>query len=105
MTDPKLQMARRIYAKYMIDNTPGAGPDDVPRFDDTAHGVRIALAAIEECTERAAKLAIGWRDENKSSIDDGDQSIAAQKVRGAAIEMNAFARALRSGAHLKGPAA
>lgn len=93
MTDPKLQMARRICIAQ------GWAVGTV-LFDGA---VRAALAAIEECTERAAKLAIGWRDESKSSIDDGDQSIAAQKVRGAAIEMNAFARALRSGNHLKGP--
>lgn len=103
MTDPKLQMARRLAAATCLPNC-----DQRLILEGRAdkwHGVLSALAAIEECTERAAKLAIGWRDENKSSIDDGDQSIAAQKVRGAAIEMNAFARALRSGDHLKGPAA
>lgn len=101
--DPKLQMARQACASACED--PAWRPEIIAGKCDDWLGVRAALAAIEECTERAAKLAIGWRDENKSSIDDGDQSIAAQKVRGAAIEMNAFARALRSGDHLKGPTA
>jgi len=98
--DPKLQMARRVVAKTM-----GWASFEEAEYHNrqAKYYAAIALAAIEECTERAAKLAIGWRDENKSSIDDGDQSLAAQKVRGAAIEMNAFARALRSGDHLKGP--
>lgn len=56
-TEAMKAMARRIYAQFIIDNTPGAGPDDVPQFDDNAHGVKIALAAIIETTEAAARLA------------------------------------------------
>lgn len=55
MTEPSeamKAMARRVYSQFIIDNTPGAGPEDVPKFDDNAHGVRIALAAIIE-TQRA----------------------------------------------------
>lgn len=50
-------MARRIYAQFIIDNVPGAGPDDVPQFDDNAHGVKIALAAIIETREACARIA------------------------------------------------
>lgn len=50
-TPEQLAMARRIYSQFIIDNTPGAGPGDVPKFDDSAHGVRIALAAIIKTTK------------------------------------------------------
>lgn len=50
------ERARAIYAQFIIDNTPGAGPDDVPRFDDNAHGVRIALAALTEAADEIASL-------------------------------------------------
>lgn len=50
------ERARAIYAQFIIDNTPGAGPDDVPQFDDNAHGVRIALAAITEAADEIASL-------------------------------------------------
>lgn len=60
-----------------------------------------ALAAIQADMEKAAALAVAWRDECKASVPDGDRSEAAHKVRGAAIEMNAFYRALLRGDHLK----
>ena len=45
-TPEQLAMARMIYADYLISKTPGATQDDAPQFDDSAHGVQIALAAI-----------------------------------------------------------
>ena len=54
-TPEQLAMARMIYADYLISKTPGATQDDAPQFDDSAHGVQIALAAIIETTEAAAK--------------------------------------------------
>ena len=52
----QLAMARRVYAQFILDNVPGAGPDDVPKFDDNAHGVKIALAAIIEMSTRVIEL-------------------------------------------------
>lgn len=79
-TPEQLEMARRVYTQFIIDNTPGAGADDVPKFDDNAHGVRIALAAIIETTELAAKFA--------ETIDP--------------LDGPAIAALLRAGDHLKG---
>lgn len=56
-TKEMIALARDVYSRFIIDNTPGAGPSDVPRFDDKAHGVGIALAAIQATTELAAELA------------------------------------------------
>lgn len=55
MTNPKLQMARRIADRL-------AEGEAIDGFADLRHKRRMegALAAIEECTERAAKLAQGF---------------------------------------------
>lgn len=58
-TKEMIALARDVYSRFIIDNTPGAGPGDVPRFDDKAHGVRIALAAIQATTGMAADLIAG----------------------------------------------
>lgn len=82
MTDPKLQMARQACASACDD--PAWRPEIVAGKCDDWHGVRAALAAIEECTERAAKLA---------ESSDGYNDVSGAKI----------ARLLRSGNHLKGP--
>lgn len=81
--DPKLQMARRAADKAceeLADFDPQDDPDDA-RIWLTSRNA--ALAAIEECTERAAKLA---------ETNDGYNDVTGLKI----------ARLLRSGDHLKG---
>lgn len=87
--DPKLQMARQACASACDD--PAWRPEIVAGKCDDWLGVRAALAAIEECTERAAKLL---------------RACAAEEVS-AAIVVEAwgeyYADAISRGDHLKGP--
>ncbi len=91
----QLAMARRIYAQFIIDNVPGAGPDDVPQFDDNAHGVKIALAAIIETTEAAAKMA------ERNSRPTYSMTLPPIKLSDGPGDL--IATALRNNDHLKGP--
>lgn len=110
-TAEQVTMARQVYADYGAAKALEAGDmvDDAWKAAvldgdaDKSHGVRIALAAIIETTEAARTLALAWRDENKVEVADGDTSPADYQIRGARIEMNAFAGALKRGDHLKGP--
>lgn len=100
-----MAMARRIVADT-IYHKPGRDFDDarakVLNGDwDTFDHVRAALAAIIETTEAARKLALEWRDENKAAVADGDTSPSAYQLRGARVEMNAFANALKRSEHLR----
>ena len=105
-TQEMIALARQLFADHK-----GWG-NNAPFWNDLRKGLdsgvfdreselRIALAAIQATTERAANLAVEWRNECKAGVADGDQSTAAYQVRGAAIEMNAFYRALLRGEHLK----
>jgi hypothetical protein len=91
----QLAMARRIYAQFIIDNVPGAGPDDVPQFDDNAHGVKIALAAIIETSEAAARLI-----DHQTPPPAGGPLSHTNSMR---VVMIDAARSLRNNDHLKGP--
>lgn len=86
MTDPKLQMARRIADRL-------AKGEAIDGFADLRHKRRMegALAAIEECTERAAATVKEYAAE-------------AQDAYHRQLGMNA-ADALIYGDHLKGPTA
>jgi len=83
MTDPKLQMARRVAdSKWTIGST------------EWIAARNAALAAIEECTDRAAKLA-----EWAHMVPPDGGSPTDEEVALAAL----IASSLRSGDHLKGP--
>ena len=88
MDDPKLQMARRVAADHLRARNPEAVMVDNIRNGncDGFFGVTIALAAIEECTERAARL-----------IDELNEAGPYEAI--------GAAKRLRSGDHLKGPTA
>jgi hypothetical protein len=61
--DPALVRAREIYRDYLRagSGNPDAGADVMRGECDNTHGVKLALAAIRETTEQAAKLVEKFR--------------------------------------------
>lgn len=88
--DPKLQMARRVaanwYAASESNDFRNYGRAVAAGVYDDDEAVQCALAAIEECTERAARL-----------IDELNEAGPYEAI--------GAAKRLRSGDHLKGPTA
>lgn len=109
MTDPKLQMARRVAAAAYVGSDAwhdGLRTEILTGNCDDGPVVIAVLAAIEECTERAAKLAdvvssihVERRDDG---LHEGNHLGALTQARNAQTADH-IALALRSGDHLKGP--
>lgn len=99
--DPKLQMAQRI-ADQLIPN-PGNESVVYKSFHQTA--VRAALAAIEECTERAAKLASAYAAActPNVTIGDDDSIYLTDHEEGQKHAATVIAAKIRHADHLKGP--
>lgn len=95
--DPKLQMARQACASACED--PAWRPEIIAGKCDDWLGVRAALAAIEECTERAARLI-----EATQPLYSDQGQLLRPRYEGSRDGLP-YASALRSGDHLKGPTA